>query len=243
MFFFIKGKILDCFCRFHFSFSYLFICSLLRDDERVLTSSGNHGGKIEGAYSYVGRAVSHTGRIIGIEFGMRENSVETLISISDDRHCVEYDLASSSISTGLQTVKIINSENGLQYSSARIEMTGKPTCVLWHPRREDDVEDRFLTVNNEFKIKQYNIDSKQCRKTSLAPRYGLPPNNLLLVPYSTVNQSISDSQTLWQSTFVFSTSNRIIGLGHFPLDGNPDKVISSLFSSVVGFFISFRPWV
>jgi hypothetical protein len=94
-----------------------------------------------GAYVFVGRAVSHTAKIVGIEFGIRENTIETLISVSEDRHCVEYDLLNSSISNGLQPVKMIT-QDGLQYSSSRIEMTGKPTCVLWHPRRDEDVEDR-----------------------------------------------------------------------------------------------------
>lgn len=85
-------------------------------------------------------------------------------------------------------------------------------------------------MNNEFKIKQYNIDSKQCRKTCLAPRYGLPPNEIQLVPYSTISQSNQEGQQFWQSTYVFSTTQRIIGVGHFPLDGNPDKV---RFSSLV----------
>lgn len=111
-----------------------------RDDDRVFSSPVE---KIDGgAYVFVGRAVAHSSKIVGIEFGTRENSIETLISVSEDRHCVEYDLINSSISSGLQPIKIVTQE-GLQYSSVRIEMTGKPTCVLWHPRREEDVEDRY----------------------------------------------------------------------------------------------------
>ena len=72
---------------------------------------------------------------------MRENSVETLISVSDDRYCVEYDLINSSVTNGLQPLKVASPE-GLLYSSVRIEMTARPTCVLWHPRRDEDVEDR-----------------------------------------------------------------------------------------------------
>ncbi len=173
---------------------------------------------------YIGRSVSHNAKITGIEFGYRENSIETLISVSEDRHVVEYDLQNSSITNGLQAVKLVSSE-GLQYASARIEMTARPTCVLWHPRKEDDVEDRFLTVNTEFKMKQYNIESKQCRKTCLAPRYGLPPNQLIMVPFSYVSQANQSGQQFWQSTYIFSTTNRIIGVGHFPLDGNPDKTM------------------
>lgn len=35
-------------------------------------------------YSYVGRALSHTARIVGLQFGTRD-SLETLISVAEDR--------------------------------------------------------------------------------------------------------------------------------------------------------------
>ena len=41
--------------------------------------------------------------------------------------------------------------------------------------------DRFIVANDEFKLKEYNIDSKLCRKTTIAPRFGTPPATLLQV--------------------------------------------------------------
>eukprot|EP01036_Dinobryon_divergens_P027639 gene27639-36445_t len=135
-------------------------------------------------YQYLGRASAHTGPIVGIAFGMKDIQ-ETLVSISEDRHC--------------------------------------PTAVFWNPRTEEDVEDRFIVANDEFKLKEYNIDSKLCRKTTIAPRFGTPPATLLQV-----------------------AKYRVIGMGTFPLTGDPSKVmgivahpgvISSLAISADGKFL------
>ena len=42
-----------------------------------------------------------------------------------------------------------------------------------------ETEDRFIVANDEFKIKEYNLDSKQCRKTVISPTYGGPLNRML----------------------------------------------------------------
>ena len=54
----------------------------------------------------------------------------------------------------------------------------------------------------------------------MAPRYGHPPNYLALVPHS---ERIGAKG--WQASYIFSTPSRVIGLGHFPLDGNPAKTV------------------
>ena len=41
--------------------------------------------KDNGGFYYIGRTLAHTAKIVGIEFGYRENTIETLISISDDQ--------------------------------------------------------------------------------------------------------------------------------------------------------------
>lgn len=41
---------------------------------------------------------------------------------------------------------------------------------------------RFVTANDVFKFKEFNLDSKQCRRTSLAPRFGNPVTALLPIP-------------------------------------------------------------
>lgn len=41
---------------------------------------------------------------------------------------------------------------------------------------------RFVIANDVFKFKEFNLESKQCRRTSLAPRFGNPPTTLLVIP-------------------------------------------------------------
>lgn len=179
---------------------------------------GNEDVTSKGAFQYIGRVRAHTGKVAGVEFGMKD-TIETLVSVSDDRYCLEYDLVNSSLTSGLLPVKSVTPE-GATYCQTRLEMLARPTCLMWHPKRKDDVEDRFVTINSEFKMKEYNVESKQCRKTCLAPRYGHPPNYMSLIP-----QSDRISAKGWQSSYVFSTPTRVIGLGHFPLDGNPAKTV------------------
>lgn len=86
---------------------------------------------------------------------------------------------------------------------------------------------RFVIANDEFKFKEYNIDSKLCRKTTIAPRFGTPPARLLQVP-------IASASAAGQSSigyFAFAASSRVIGIGTFPLTGDPSKVPIVLLSS------------
>ena len=48
------------------------------------------------------------------------------------RRCVEYDLQLCSVRMGLSSADL----------PVRIELTARPTAVLWHPRIGDDAEDR-----------------------------------------------------------------------------------------------------
>jgi hypothetical protein len=165
-------------------------------------------------YVYIGRSVSHTSRIVGISFGYKDIQ-ESLVSVSEDKFCVEYDLKSCSVTNGLVCVKFTTSD-GNQRSSSRLEVFSTPTAVLWYPRSDEDVEDRFVIANDEFKLKEFNLDSKQCRRTTLAPRFGNPINNILTIPKGKSNFNY----------YAFSTPSKVIGLGMFPLSGDPSKVIN-----------------
>jgi len=59
-----------------------------------------------------------------------------------DRHCVEYDLNFSTVSLGVLCLKSINVQ-GRAVSSSRIEFTAKPTAIVWHPKLQGDLEDRY----------------------------------------------------------------------------------------------------
>jgi len=91
-----------------------------------------HSNMSKDAYIYIGRALAHSSAVTGIEFGMRETG-EVLISVGEDRHCVEYDLARSSVKNGLHL---------LDPGATRVELTARPTAIVWHPHIDDDIEDR-----------------------------------------------------------------------------------------------------
>jgi WD40 repeat protein len=156
------------------------------------------------AYIFIGRILSHSSIISGIDFGVKESG-ETLVSVGEDRRCVEYDLHSSSVKDGIRIV---------EQGRIRVELTAQPTAVSWHPHIGDDVEDRFIVVNDEFKFKEFNSDSKQCRKTTLAPTFGGPPNKLMIQK--------GDDEKYY---FVYSTTERIVGIGSLPLTGCPTQVM------------------
>ena len=72
---------------------------------------------------------------------------------------------------------------------------------------------RFIVANDGFKLKEFNVDSKQCRKTTLAPTFGGPAT--MLCPL-VVGETVSH--------FAYSTGSKVIGLGCLPLTGDPSKV-------------------
>ena len=153
-------------------------------------------------YLYIGRSRSHCAPIVGLEFGQRDGA-ETLVSVAEDRRSVEYDLEVSSVISGLMT---------LDQNTPLLEVSAVPTSLMWHPRIGDDVEDKFVVSSDEFKLKEFNVESKVCRKTTLAPTFGDAPNRM--IPIKT-----SDGDF-----FVYSTKSKVIGAGVFPLTGNPSKI-------------------
>ena len=74
-------------------------------------------------------------------------------------------------------------------------------------------EDRFIVANDEFKVKEYNLDNKQCRKTVISPTYGGPLNRMLLPQNGAVKH------------YAYSTGSKVIGVGSLPMTGNPNEVV------------------
>ena len=134
---------------------------------------------------YIGRILAHSAPVTGLMFGYKDNK-EILISVSEDKYCVEYDLYASSLANGVIAV----GGNSGGSNRHRLELTAVPTAVMLHPHLEDDVEDRFVIANNEFKLKEFNTDSKHCRKTTLAPTYGINPTDVERVGSGAPNKLI-----------------------------------------------------
>jgi Ca2+-binding EF-hand superfamily protein len=173
-------------------------------------------------FTYLGRALAHTAKIIGIEFGYKD-IFESLISVSDDRYCVEYDLPACSVSNGIISIRT-KDELGSWHSSHKLEVFARPTAIMWHPKSANDPEDRFIMANDEFKMKEFNIQSKHCRKTTLAPRFGSPPTTMVHVPIKS-KVADSDAEQAVSKHFAFATSSKVIGIGCFPLTGDPSEVM------------------
>lgn len=168
-----------------------------------LTSGGELEGPGHEYFLYIGRSHAHCAPVTGLEFGMKDG-LETLISVGGDRRCVEYDLEVSSVISGLMHI---------DQNTPLLDLNAVPTALMWHPRSPQDTEDKFVIVNDEFKFKQFNVDSKICRKTTLAPTFGDVPN--CLIPIKSADGDF----------FAYSTKAKVIGLGAFPLSGNPTKAM------------------
>ena len=112
-------------------------------------------------------------------------------------------------------------ENGIVFADQQkpgtvLDVDYKPSSVIWNPQPEGDVdiEDRFIVAFDSLKLKEFNADSKQCRKTTISPTRVGKLFKMCLVPQSTESNRL----------FAFATNNRVLGVGCFPLSGNPTKV-------------------
>jgi len=212
---------------------------LLPDDDGYV----DNGDGPSANFIYIGRILAHSAPITGLTFGFKDGR-DMLVSVSEDKHCVEYDLVASSTATGVAVVG--STPNPKDSCRFRLELTAVPTAVMWHAHLDEDVEDRFVVANSEFKFKEFNAESKQCRKTTLAPTFGIngsaatakddsggAPTRLFPLPLPLhqrqpgvgVTASTKASMHGIPRHYVYSTANRVIGIGCFPLTGNPEEVV------------------
>lgn len=164
-------------------------------------------------YIYIGRSLSHTAPIVGLQFGYNDIK-ETLISISEDRFCLEYDLQETSMTRGL--VIVSSEEKSSCLPAGRLELSARPAAAMWLPSIEGEAEeDKFIVTNDEFKIKEFNLQSKKCRKTALAPCFGSPASILKHIPHEEGDRA----------SYAYSTGDRIVGIGLIPFTGSPSEVM------------------
>ncbi|KAJ3015605.1 hypothetical protein HKX48_004466 [Thoreauomyces humboldtii] len=166
-----------------------------------------HNGK---EWGFVGRSRAHYLEIVGLLFvpPPPEQTVSRLISVSADRHMVEYDLAGSSITTGIAV-----------HSKMRIEQTNRPESATLHPspplRGPHDAPQYYLlTSTSGSKFRLYNAETGMCRRTVVAPAYGGTIRHLEFIP-------VSDSAPDAPRFLAYATASRVVGLIALPLDGNP----------------------
>jgi WD40 repeat protein len=95
-----------------------------------------------------------------------------------------------------------------------IEQEARPSACIWYPK-PDSKEDLLLTVNDDYKMKIWNISTRGSRKTCLGPTYG----------GEIVNIKKLDIEGNPDKYLAYCTKEKVIGLIKLPLDGNPNKTM------------------
>lgn len=159
-------------------------------------------------YTLIGRANCHKGKVVGLEFGTKEEplqgQVEMLLSVGEDCMCREYNLVKSSPSAGVVCTE----------KSSQVELYAKPTTCAWYPYVGENTEDKFIIANDEYKFKEFNSETKQCRKTTMYPSFGGVIDKLICIGDNSIGHFVA-----------FSTAEKIVGLASLPLTGNPYKMM------------------
>jgi len=119
--------------------------------------------------------------------------------IGTDRILAEYDLNESEI------------DHLALKPSTRIEQIAEPMSACYYPSSLTK-ESFLVTINNEYKYKLYNSDTKMCRKTILGPTFGSPLRKIEILPKLNENSP--------EEYIYFMTTDKI-GLQRLPLTGNP----------------------
>jgi WD40 repeat protein len=99
-------------------------------------------------------------------------------------------------------------------SCFRIEKESHPTACIWYPR-VDTKEDLLLTANDDYKMKIWNVSTRNSRRTCLGPTYG----------GEIVKLKRLDIENNPDKFLIYSTKKKVIGLIKMPLDGNPNKTM------------------
>jgi cilia- and flagella-associated protein 251 len=96
----------------------------------------------------------------------------------------------------------------------KIEKEAHPTACIWYPK-VDTKEDLLLTANDDYKMKIWNVSTKNSRRTCLGPTYG----------GEIVKLKKLDIENNPDKFLIYSTKKKVIGLIKMPLDGNPNKTM------------------
>ena len=96
----------------------------------------------------------------------------------------------------------------------KIEKEAHPSACIWYPK-VDTKEDLLLTANDDYKMKIWNVSTKNSRRTCLGPTYG----------GEIVKLKKLDIDNNPDKFLVYATKKKVIGLIKMPLDGNPNKTM------------------
>ncbi|CAF0988367.1 unnamed protein product [Adineta steineri] len=154
----------------------------------------------EEIYTFLGRYRAHYKPIRALFFGFTiDDNQPILTAVGADRILAEYDLNESEI------------DHLVLKPSTRIEQIAEPMSACYYPASLTQ-ESFLVTVNNEYKYKLYNADTKMCRKTILGPTFGSPIRKIGILPKLDENSN---------EEYVYFMTTDKIGLQRLPLTGNP----------------------
>ena len=162
---------------------------------------------------FFGKHKTHLRPITGICFGTsydqeneKSEKINRLFSIGKDRKLFEYNCVfdPNPVNYGKLEVKHVFD----------IELEAVPTACIWYPMI-DIKENLVLTANDEYKMKLWNPNSSNSRKTCLGPTYGGAINKLKMLSFNERSDKF----------LLYSTEKKVIGLMKLPLDGNPNKTM------------------
>ncbi|KAJ3071265.1 Cilia- and flagella-associated protein 251 [Podochytrium sp. JEL0797] len=182
------------------------------------------GGEKFVVWNQIGKCKAHYKDIISLMF-IPPTSIDPtrvrLLSVSEDRHCAEYDTDTSTITSGIKLLSL-----------KRIEQTARPLAATWHPSLSlsqsppepqldplppsTSADTFLLTCNSDYKIRLHNSTTQMCRKTALGPTFGGNLTTLQVLP--DIN---STPQTF--SYVAYGTLEKVVGLTKMPFDGNPHR--------------------
>jgi WD40 repeat protein len=123
--------------------------------------------------------------------------------VGEDRRVIEYDVYTTNQIKGFDIP-----------SYFKIEQEAHPTACIWYPK-VDTKEDLLLVANDDYKMKIWNVSTKNSRRTCLGPTYG----------GEIVKLKRLDIENNPDKFLIYSTKKKVIGLIKMPLDGNPNKTM------------------
>ncbi|GIL72955.1 hypothetical protein Vretimale_4604 [Volvox reticuliferus] len=160
-------------------------------------------------WEFLGRCRSHHGRIASVVFGESPSGQTRLLTVGADSRVVEYDLAGSSVATGLRPLSYYDFPPG----------GGVPTSLTFAPPlqyfRAFAAETHLLVSDDSYKIRVFNPDRPAVEATFLGPTFGGPIAQLVMF-----KSPASDSAFL-----AYRTAERVVGLIAWPLDGDPARTM------------------
>ena len=222
---------------------------LAGDDDAVLAALE----QATGAWVFVGRSRLHKSDIVGIQFGVAGDGMNTVLY--DFVQCILNNHLTKLLSpffphptppslslfilTGRPLLMSIGDDrcmieydlenssiiNGLLTRGAPtvIELDANPTACMWYPRNSTDREDLFVTANTDFKFRLWNWNATQTTKACRKTILGPTYGGPLRKLVKMPVNTNKDGEDV--NYVAYATANKVAGMIRLPLDGNPSRAM------------------